>query len=114
MKAYLPLFFYILLSTIPISMTPSLNEDTFIAPMNDASIPIPHIVKVSNCIWWEDYWTMMDRPDIAATHGLGNGTDQSRDLIPFSNITFLTWSNGTVTMEPINIDEWLRQHPEFP
>jgi hypothetical protein len=57
------------------------------------------IVRVSNCIWWETWWTMQGRPDIANQHGIGNGSDVSRDLIAFENLTFVYWSNGSVTIE---------------
>jgi hypothetical protein len=47
----------------------------------------PSVVRMSNCCWWEDAGL--------SGHGLGDGSDSSRDLVPFMNQTFVYWSNGS-------------------
>jgi hypothetical protein len=66
--------------------------------------PQPNIVKISNCIWWEDYFLMLGRPDVAATHGLGDAWHT--DLIPFNDTCFVTWNNGTVQMINMSVSEF--------
>lgn len=102
MKATPLLSLFLLLSLIQRTNV-VVTETTFEVP-NHTQVtqkePSAFIVKVSNCMWWEDYWLMKGRPDIAAQHGIGNGTDSSRDLIPFQNMTFIYWSNGSITIGP--------------
>jgi hypothetical protein len=62
-----------------------------------------HIIRLTNAIWWEDWWILQGHLDYAESHGLG-GTYHS-DIIPFMNMTFVHWSNGSMTIYPGTVPE---------
>lgn len=57
-------------------------------------IPALHIVKVSNVIWWEDWWISQGLPERAATHGCGDRWHS--DSIAWPNMTRIWLSDARV------------------
>lgn len=64
------------------------------------------IVRISNLIAWEEIYK-------DGTHGIGDGTEESRDFIPYMNQSFVTWSNGSKTVFPGTVQE-ARDYYQFP
>jgi hypothetical protein len=83
MLRLIPLFFCVLLLFAPI-------------PTVRYEYQASRVTKIQNVVWWEDYFLMLGRPDVAATHGLGDAWHT--DLIPLNDTCLVYWNNGTVQL----------------
>jgi hypothetical protein len=110
------LFFVLIQSTGPVysdvpSQTAICSGTTF-EPQN-TTLPSEkaHIIRMTNAIWWEDWWILQGHPDYAESHGLGD--TYHSDIIPFMNMTFVHWSNGSMTIYPGTVPE-AQEFYEYP